>query len=447
MKNKTITDHNVGTKRKAKKHLCSGLALLLACVLCFSACGAAAEDGTEHTSAEAAEPAGIKTVDLMAGVRAQTVESRKADAAFRRSQYEYSLDLLNACIKAGNSGTMMVSPLSLELALAMAANGAEGESLEQLLGLFGAASLQELNETLHGLTERLGEECTAANSIWLRDGAAKPKQEFLQAAADYYNAEIYQAAFDEGTASDINSWAREKTKGMIDGIIDQIGPEDLVYLLNAVCFDAKWEVPYLDTDVFPGTFHTQDGTEQRTEMMLSTEYCYFSDDHAQGFMKDYENGRFKFAAIRPYDGIDLFDYLEETDGTALLKMLTEWKYERVLTRLPSFKTRSDLDMVRALQLLGVTAPFAKAEFPGIDGESGTSNSITGIRQKTFIDVDRQGTRAAAVTGMTTAAAEEEAQPHTVYLDRPFLYLILDGSSLLPVFMGIVTDPVADCGMP
>ena len=388
-------------------------------------------------------PAGLKAENLLSGVRAKEVEERNVDAAFRVAQYQYGISLLRASAQASDNSTLMISPLSLELALAMAANGAEGETLTQLLTLFGASSLQELNEILHSCAENLGKECSAANSIWLRDGAAEPEAAFLQSAADYYNAEIYRAAFDQSTVTDINHWVREKTDGMIGELLQNIRPEDLIYLLNAVCFDAKWEVPYRDEDVMTGTFLAKNGMEEKAEFMLSTEHRYISDDHAQGFIKNYEDSRFRFVAILPERGMDVFDYLEELDGSHLRRMISEASSERVLTKLPKFTTRSTVDMVQALRSMGINAPFDNAEYPGFGG----SASITGIQQKTYIDVGQEGTRAAAVTGVTAAGAAPAQQPRTVYLDRPFIYMILDGNSELPIFMGVVANVVNDCGMP
>ena len=428
--------HKKNTTQKMKKYLHAALALLLAAGL--TACAASAGESPKLGKAQ----------NLLEGVKPQKVESRSAGTDFRKAQYDYDLNILKACVQTDGEHTMMVSPLSLELALAMAANGAEGETLEQLLGLFGASSTQELNETLHSYVESLGKECKTANSIWLRDGEINPTQEFLQTNADYYDAEIYRAPFDESTVTDINDWVKQKTDGMIEGILDRIAPDNTIYLLNAVCFDAKWRTPYEESDVEEGTFMTQSGENERVQMMCGEEYSYFADEKAQGFVKDYEDADYRFAAIRPNDGVDLFDYLKELDGTHLQWMLTQRTTEKVLTKIPEFKTKTSVDMVAALKEMGITAPFTKTEFTGIEGESGDTYNISEIRQKTFIEVDPKGTRAAAVTELApTAAAIEPEKPHTVYLDRPFLYLILDGKTSLPVFLGIVTDPVADCGMP
>ena len=312
------------------------MALLMALLILFTGCG-----GKEEAVKVAAN-------DLTAGLRAQKVEERSVNADFKTAQYRYALSLMQAAAKVQEKETFMLSPLSLELALAMTANAAEGETLSQLLALFGTSDLQELNGMLHSYVESLGKECSVADSIWIRDGAADPDKAFFFFIVNYYDAEIYKAAFDQTTVTDVNAWVRAKTNGMIDAILQDIAPEDLVYLLNAVCFEAKWETHYQSGDIMPGTFYSRNGAEQRVDFMFSAEYGFFSDDHAQGFVKDYEDGHFQFAAIRPNDGVDVFDYLAELKAEDLRMMVRTAKNEKVLAKIPRFKTESDIDMAKVL---------------------------------------------------------------------------------------------------
>ena len=416
------------THRKGRR-----LSVILSLVLAFCLTGCAQES---------ADRPGVKmaAVDLMADVKAQPAEAGTVDLDFTRRQYIYNVNVLKKAAKLGNGKTLMVSPLSMELALAMAANGAKGETLTQLLDVFGASSPEELNRDLHSYTAALGEDCRISNSIWYRRLVMEPDRAFLQVNADYYGAEIYEAPFDETTVTDVNAWVQHSTDGMIRKIMDRVDPLDRMYLLNAVCFDAKWQDAYKDTDVHRETFYAYDGTEQAADMMIATERQYFSDDHAQGFVKDYEDGRYRFAAIRPNDGVDLFDYLEELTGEHLQRMLSDRKTETVRTRIPQFSSESELNMKDVLQMLGVSEAFNNhADFSGM-GQSPDGLLISAVTQKTFIEVTPEGTRAAAATGLTMAGKSMvQEEIHTVYLDRPFLYMILDGETGLPVFMGIVTD--------
>lgn len=408
----------------------------LALMLCAAGCS----QGTEPGTTESVAPVKSVSVDLMADVKAREVPAQTVDLTFKMAQFTYAVNVLRAA--AAKKETIMVSPLSLELALAMAANGAKGETLQQLLDLFGASTLEELNASLHSYTTTLGKDCRIADSIWLRSGMIEADPAFLQTNADYYGAEIYEAAFDDQTIEDVNAWVQKNTDGMIDQIMDHIDPLDRMYLLNALCFDAKWQVPYKDDQVLKGVFTAQGGAEQSADMMYSTERIYFCDDHAQGFIKPYEDSRYSFAAIRPNDGIDLFDYLEELTGSHLQMMLSEKQNVKVLAKIPAFKNENEVDMLAVLESLGVTVPFGDdADFTGMCVPGSPEELyISGVTQKTFIEVDREGTRAAAATGLTMAAKSmTQEEVRTVYLDRPFLYLILDGENGLPVFMGVVTQ--------
>lgn len=418
-----------GRIRGKSRRLCMMLSLVLA--FCLTGC---AQEAADRPTVKAA------AVDLMADVTAQPVQETALTPDFVSSQFSYSVNVLKQAAAQNGEENLMVSPLSMELALAMAANGAKGETLTQLLDVFGASSPEELNRDLHSYTAALGEDCRISNSIWYRRLVMEPDRAFLQVNADYYGAEIYEAPFDETTVTDVNAWVQHSTDGMIRKIMDRVDPLDRMYLLNAVCFDAKWQDAYKDTDVHRETFYAYDGTEQAADMMIATERQYFSDDHAQGFVKDYEDGRYRFAAIRPNDGVDLFDYLEELTGEHLQRMLSDRKTETVRTRIPQFSSESELNMKDVLQMLGVSEAFNNhADFSGM-GQSPDGLRISGIMQKTFIEVTPEGTRAAAVTGVTMAGKSMTPEEvHTVYLDRPFLYMILDGETGLPVFMGIVTS--------
>ena len=418
-----------GRIRGKSRRLCMMLSLVLA--FCLTGC---AQEAADRPTIKAA------AVDLMADVTAQPVQEMALTPDFVSSQFSYSVNVLKQAAAQRGEENLMVSPLSLELALAMAANGAKGETQAQLLALFDAPSIEELNRNLHGYTAALGEDCRISNSIWIRQQVMEPDPAFLQINADYYSAEIYEAPFDGTTVTDVNDWVQRSTDGMIQKFMDRVDPLDRMYLLNAVCFDAKWQEPYRDGAVQQETFTAQSGAEQAADMMTSTERTYFADDHAQGFIKNYEDGRYRFAAIRPNDGVDLFDYLEEVTGEHLRQLLSESRGGTVLTRIPRFSSTKELDLKEVLQALGVTAAFEdRADFSGM-GQSPDGLLISAVTQKTFIEVTPEGTRAAAATGLTMAGKSMvQEEIHTVYLDRPFLYMILDGETGLPVFMGIVTD--------
>lgn len=190
-----------------------------------------------------------RSTDLMEGVSCKTVNSRPADDRFIKSQAEFALALFKESMKDGVNS--LVSPLSVTLALAMTANGADGETLaemEKLLG--GDIPIDELNEYLHTYVSRLPSDEKAklniANSIWFKDDedSLVVNKDFLQRNADYYGASAYKSPFDDSTVGDINGWVDENTDGMIKKLLDNIPEEAVMYLINAICFDAEWSNPF-----------------------------------------------------------------------------------------------------------------------------------------------------------------------------------------------------------
>jgi len=379
--------------------------------------------------------------DLMEGVGAQTVAEKTADDAFVSSSADFAVELFKKTVTQGENS--LISPLSVMLALAMTANGADTQTkaeMETLLG--GDIPLEDLNEYLYTYIQNLPseEKCKLeiADSIWIRDdGSVEVDPDFLQTNADYYDAAAYKAPFDKQTLTDINNWVSENTDGMIEKIIDQIPQEALLYLINAVVFDAEWESPYTKYDVSDGTFYAYDGTEQSVEMMHSDVYQYLDDGMATGFVKNYKDGKYSFAALLPNEGVSIDDYIASLTGEGLLATLAGASDEAVMTSLPKFSYDYSITMNDALEALGMTTAFdaENADFSKLGTSSDGNLYIGEVLHKTFIEVNEIGTRAGAVSSVMMCGAGLPG--HTVTLDRPFVYMIIDNSTNLPVFIGTV----------
>lgn len=375
------------------------------------------------------------SIDLMKGVTANEVEGDMelagdgADAAT-----DFAVRLFQACMSEDRNS--LISPVSVLYALAMTANGAEGEARAEMESVLGMP-VEELNEYLYAWS-RQGERgaLTMANAIWFRDSAGfEVNREFLQTNADYYGAGIYKAPFDKSTCLDINRWVSEHTDGMIEDIIDDISPETVMYLVNALAFDAQWEDPYKAQQVREGIFTTEDGAQQQTQFMYSTVYEYLEDDLAVGFTKEYAGGRYLFVAMLPNEGISVAQYVRSLTGAHLQALLARPQWVDVHTSLPRFEAQFCADLSDALISMGMEIPFRE----GLDalGTSAAGSMAMGsVLHKTFITVDEKGTKAGAATAVAvnpTSAAPLNYKE--VYLDRPFLYLIVDSANYAPIFIG------------
>ena len=329
------------------------------------------------------------------------------------------------------------------LALGMTANGAGGETLTQMEEVFGLPLLA-LNEFCHAWLASLEEDgpLQAANSLWLRDsGELAVEEDFLEANALWYGADVYEAPFDSATLADINAWVDHHTGGMIPSLLEEIPDSAMVYLINALAFDSRWETIYREDQVHTGTFTREDGQERQVELMHSEESYFLSDGEAQGFLKPYQGGRYAFAALLPPEGMSLADYVASLEGGRLAQVLSGAREEAVWTAIPQFTMAYRAELSQALEELGMTAaldPFA-ADFSAMGWSEAGPLFISQVLHRTFLAVDAAGTRAGAATAVAMDAGADAPVTQEVILDRPFLCLLLDGETGLPLLMGAVTD--------
>lgn len=351
--------------------------------------------------------------------------------------------------KNGEENTL-ISPLSVLPALSMTCNGTKDETrfqMEQTLGM----PVDKLNDYLYSYIHHLPNEKDCqfhlANSIWLRD--AKDfivDDNFLKNNAKYYDAGIYQSAFDDQTLADINNWVAAQTNDMIPTILDQIDSDAYMYLINALSFDSKWSSIYESSSVSNGVFTTENGTSQDVEMMHSSEYEYIEDENVSGFLKPYSGYSYAFVALLPKEGIPLTEYVNSLTGEHLHHLLTTVEECPITAGIPKFETEFSIDLIPPLQTLGIHDAFDKdlANFSGMGSFDSPWERlyINSILHKSFFSIGEKGTKAGASTiiGMEKSASSvnpEEAKE--VILDRPFLYMIVDYENRFPIFIGTADD--------
>lgn len=363
----------------------------------------------------------------------------------------FSLDLLNQTIKdADGEGNVMVSPASVMMALDMVAAGAKGDTLKQLTDIFakGQGPLDQqayaaaLMDKINGSKDV---DFTCANAVWnneklLGDGINTRYVDYIK---ETFLAEYKAEAFGKDTADEINKWADEHTKHMISEIVKDIDPYTAMILVNAICFDGKWETEYEDYQVKTSKFTKADGSTQNVMFLSDETRDYFETDKATGFMKAYKGGEYAFLAILPKDGsisANAFakDFTAEDYEKFIKSASTEWD---VYSKMPEFKSDFELTMNDTLKTLGAGDVFDenKADLSGIAGEPGDL-FVSKVIHKTHIEVDRTGTKAAAVTAVSVeTASAEPPEFKTVNCDRPFVYAIVDVRTMTPIFIGTVNE--------
>lgn len=392
-------------------------------------------------------------VNLMEGKKKDSAQGKPADNAFLHSQLALTADLLRAVSMRNTSGgNLLISPLSISQALAMTANGAEGETgseMEAVLG--GGIPMETLNEYYYDYTSNLADSkygsVKLANSLWIRDrqDMIQVPDAFLQINADYYNAGAFRAPFDQTTVTDINNWVSYHTHNMIPSILGDIQDTSVMYLINALAFEAEWSDPYETNQIGDGKFRLSDGTDITVPMMYGTEFEYLEDEYATGFIKYYKGSAYSFAAILPKESkaVTVSDYIGMMTADSLQALLNNRSSEQVLTQMPKFSFSYGTSLKTPLKEMGMPTAFSDdaANFTGLNALGGTY--IDDVLHKTFITVDERGTKAGAVTVVGMDVGASAVKPKEVRLDRPFIFMILDERTDLPVFIGYVTDPSAE----
>ena len=388
--------------------------------------------------------ASVRAADLMTGVQAGDMKT-SIDVTGPEATVvtDFAVKLLQQTAAEENT---LLSPLSVLCALGMTANGAKGETLRQMEALFGM-DLATLNRYLYAYAKGLpqGERYTLslANSIWLRDDERlRVEPDFLQANADWYGAGALKAPFDTSTVREINDWVKHHTDGMIDGVLDKIPAEAVLYLVNALAFEAEWQNIYEENQVWKAVFVAADGTARETDFLHSEEYRYLNDGSATGFLKSYADGKYAFAALLPNEGMDIQEYLSQMTGKTLHDTLTAATGEKVIVSLPKFETESAMSLAETLQAMGVTDAFDSetADFTAMGTSDNGPLFINDVIHKTYIKVDERGTKAGAVTAVEmNAEGAPMEEPKRVTLDRPFVYMIVDTQAMVPVFLGTMLD--------
>ncbi|HPU18523.1 MAG TPA: serpin family protein, partial [Bacillota bacterium] len=228
---------------------------------------------------------------------------------------------------------------------------------------------------------------------------------------------------------------------MIEDIVDDIPPSVVMYLINALAFDAEWETIYNKNDVSEGVFTTADGKEQKVEFMTGEEDKYLKLDNAEGFIRYYKDRKYAFAALLPEEGVDIADFIASLDAEALSDSLKNAASELVIASIPKFEYDYDTELSKTLTSMGIVNAFDpdKADFSGIGTTDLGNMFISKVIHKTYIAVAERGTRAGAATVVEIDTESAPLIEHTVKLDRPFVYMIIDTQYNLPIFIGSVME--------
>jgi len=412
------------------KKLLPLIAIIMVMVLLICSWGCTEKENKEYLEKK------VITVDTdKALVITKTKEETLTAYANQKALWDFSSDLVKGSYA---SDDILLSPLSVYIALAMLCNGAGSTTKDGILQTLG---LDEENANAYAsyLLQLYTEESEVqlANSIWYRE-SFPPKDSFLQTNTKYYNAEIYKSSFDNQTVKDVNNWVKDNTNDLIDKIIDDIDQNTIMMLLNAISFMDKWNDPFEFTT--KKNFNNYAGKEVSAEFLSRTLHSYRQTDNALAFSYAFENSRYSFVGVLPNEDID--SYIGNFDSEELEELLTSKVSGRAVCSLPVFSKKYEITLNDILSDMGMREAFGgNADFSdGWDVVRGTVQ-VDQVRHKSFIDVNKNGVKAAAVTiiEMKANSAYDEREPIYITLDRPFVYMLVDNDYNIPLFIGTVTN--------
>lgn len=384
---------------------------------------------------------------LSDGYKRNVYDNFTVSDAFCNSAKSFAMKLFSDTVSSDKENSL-ISPFSAFYCLALVANGADGETLSQIEQALNI-DISTLNESAYAFANSIysSSKCkfSLANSVWYNNSDAKlnVKPEFLQTNADWYSSDIFASEFDYQTIKDINNWCSDKTFNMINEIISEISPETIMYLFNAIAFDSEWAEKYKKSQIHDGIFRNYNGSTSDVEMLCSSENVYFEYENAVGFAKNYSGNAYSFIGILPDDSTDIYEFAGNMDVEFWNSFFNSKTFCSVNLNMPEFTFATELmDFTAELKNMGITKAFesSEADFRKM-GTSPLGNIyVNSVFQKAFIEVSRNGTKAAAITGADMNA--ESAAPteiKDIALDRPFIYAIVDNKTNIPLFIGITAN--------
>lgn len=370
---------------------------------------------------------------------------------FAAASKSFGFELARRLAGAG-SGNVLISPLSAQLALAMAGVGARGPTQRAILdalglnGMDGGQAAAQAAELSALVTSGACGKVELANSLWARPGL-RLDPGYVQTIAASFRGQARTLDFSSPSAPDtINGWVADATHGTIRSIVrGQIPAGVLLYLLNATYFHGDWQTPFDAGATRPGSFHLTAGAPVQVPLMTRTgRFDYGEGPGFQAVALPYAGTSLRMLVVLPADGQGapaLDSYLDTGRFDAVTAAVRGGRQGTL--RLPRFRIDEDAQLRPALSAMGMGQAFGSgADFSGILPGCTHDCSISEVHQKTHIDVDEAGTTAAAVTqvAISLTARRDVEPPFQMVVDRPFLVAIQDTRSGALLFLGAIADP-------
>ena len=375
-----------------------------------------------------------------------------SESAVKRASENFGFTLLQQLHEEAQDDNIFISPLSVSMALGMTLNGANGDTETAMRSTLNMADMsqQQINEAYASLIELLTTidpkvQFEIANSIWSRLGF-EVEPDFIDINKTYFDAEVQTLDFGSSQAPQtINAWVNDKTNGKIEKIIDSIPPDLMMYLINAIYFKGTWMYEFDTAETREKPFYISEGEPIQTDMMIQTNdsFPYFETEEMQAIDLPYGNGQFRMSVFLPRSGVSVNDIVARLNGDVWQEWTQKFAVRRGTLELPKFKLEYKKMLNSALADMGMGIAFGReADFTGINKKGNLL--ISEVLHKTFVEVNEEGTEAAAVTsvGVALTSVDGPKPGFVMSVNRPFFFVIREKSSGTILFMGKIINPEA-----
>jgi len=379
-------------------------------------------------------------------------KAANVDKSIVTSNTDFAVKLLRELQWEQGDKNIFISPLSVSIALAMTYNGANSSTRETMANVLGFTGMSDnaVNTGFSQLLESLlsvdkDVSLNIGDSVWIKsEFAPTVKQNFTTTLSKYFRSEVYTKPFDSSTVNEVNSWVDKTTNGKISKILDQIDSSNVMFVINAIYFKGDWVDKFDPTLTHPSDFTTVSGTTVSVDMMnRDGSYRYYGDDQVQIARLPYGRDKIAMYVFLPASGSSLESLTAGLTGDELNAYFGKLTDTELVMGLPKLKLEyGKVDLKDALTSLGMGVAFEpnSADLSRIANVSpGNKLYIAFVDHKAVVEVNEQGTEAAAVTNVGISITAMPVRT-TFVANRPYMFVIRDDRSGAILFSGLITDP-------
>ncbi len=360
---------------------------------------------------------------------------------------DFAFRFLDQVYGSAPDTSVFLAPLSASMALGMTMNGTAGATFEEMRSVLGfdVMTLNQINQGYKDLMDLLLNldptvEVGIGNSIWYREGFPV-REDFLERTREYFDARASALNFaDPGAAGIINGWVKDQTRGRIEKIVDDpIDAATVMILINAVYFKGTWTSQFDKKKTAQATFTGRSGATGSVPLMqLADTLRYAETDRYQAVDLPYGGRAFSMTLVLPKAGQAMEELVGSLDPASWDQLVAGLQRREGTVFLPRFRMEWDKILNETLQAMGLKLAFipGQADFSGLSDAAG-GLYISRVRQKTYVDVDEEGTEAA---GVTSVEIRDSASDRFFFrADRPFLFVIRERFSGTILFAGVLAE--------